>query len=137
MTAARGLATRLGRNRALGPGQLEMAHTLFANPNLSVTQVAGIRSAKRVVDGHRTTRGSRPTLGHLAVLHLCRKDTNSGCDSQRARAPTLADQVTCSTDLLRPLWQAAAVKVLVSTVMNRDGTSLPVLERGACVSLSP
>ena len=42
---------------------------------------------------------------------------------------TLADQVTWSTDLLRPLWQAAAVKVLVSTVMHVDGTSLPVLDR--------
>jgi transposase len=44
---------------------------------------------------------------------------------------TLADQVTWSTDLLRPLWHAAAVKVLVSTVMHLDGTSLAVLERGA------
>jgi transposase len=42
---------------------------------------------------------------------------------------TLADQVTWSTDLLRPLWQAAAVKVLVSTVMHLDGTSLPVLDK--------
>jgi transposase len=44
---------------------------------------------------------------------------------------TLADQVTWSTDLLRPLWRAAIASVLVSRVMHLDGTSLPVLDRDA------
>jgi transposase len=42
---------------------------------------------------------------------------------------TLADQVTWSTDLLRPLWQASQEEVLSSSVMHLDGTSLPVLDR--------
>ena len=44
---------------------------------------------------------------------------------------TLADQVTWSTDLLRPLWRAAASKVLLAYVMHVDGTSIPVLDRDA------
>lgn len=39
---------------------------------------------------------------------------------------TLADQVTWSTDLLRPLWRAAAAMVLGAAVMQLDGTGLPV-----------
>lgn len=44
---------------------------------------------------------------------------------------TLADQVTWSTDLLRPLWRAARARVLGAVVMQLDGTSLPVLDREA------
>ncbi len=39
---------------------------------------------------------------------------------------TLADQVTWATDLLRPLWRAASVVVLASSVMQLDGTGLAV-----------
>lgn len=42
---------------------------------------------------------------------------------------TLADQVTWTTDLLRPLWRAAIAAVLASTVMHLDATGLPVLDR--------
>jgi len=42
---------------------------------------------------------------------------------------TLADQVTWSTDLLRPVWRAAIAKVLASKVMHLDATGLPVLDR--------
>ena len=44
---------------------------------------------------------------------------------------TLADQVTWSTDLLRPLWRAAIAQVLVAKVMHLDATGLPVLDREA------
>jgi transposase len=44
---------------------------------------------------------------------------------------TLADQVTWSTDLLRPVWRAAIAEVLSSKVMHLDATSLPVLDREA------
>jgi transposase len=44
---------------------------------------------------------------------------------------TLADQVTWSTDLLRPLWRAAIAEVLSSKVMHLDATGLPVLDREA------
>ncbi len=42
---------------------------------------------------------------------------------------TLADQVTWGTDLLRPLWRAASVMVLGSSVMQLDGTGLAVRDR--------
>jgi transposase len=42
---------------------------------------------------------------------------------------TLAEQVTWSTDLLRPLWRAAQQEVLRAPVMHLDGTSLPVLDK--------
>jgi len=42
---------------------------------------------------------------------------------------TLADQVTWSTDLLRPLWRALAVMVLNSAVMQLDGTGLVVRDK--------
>jgi transposase len=42
---------------------------------------------------------------------------------------TLGDQITWSTDLMRPLWRAALWRVLVAKVMHLDGTSLPVLDR--------
>jgi len=42
---------------------------------------------------------------------------------------TLADQVTWSTELLRPLWRAAIAEVLASKVMHLDATGLPVLDR--------
>jgi hypothetical protein len=44
---------------------------------------------------------------------------------------TLADQVTWSTDLLRPVWRAAIAEVLASSVMHLDATGLPVLDQGA------
>ena len=44
---------------------------------------------------------------------------------------TLADQVTWATDLLRPLWRAAASKVLLAYVTHVDGTHIPVLDRDA------
>ena len=44
---------------------------------------------------------------------------------------TLADQVTWSTDLLRPLWRLAVIQVVAAKVMHLDGTSLPVLDRNA------
>jgi transposase len=44
---------------------------------------------------------------------------------------TMADQVTWSTDLLRPVWRAALAAVLAANVMHLDGTSLPVLDRDA------
>ena len=44
---------------------------------------------------------------------------------------TLADQVTWGTDLLRPLWRAAAEAVLAAKVMHLDGTGLPVLDHSA------
>jgi transposase len=44
---------------------------------------------------------------------------------------TLADQVTWSSDLLRPLWRLAVLEVLAAKVMHLDGTSLPVLDRDA------
>jgi transposase len=44
---------------------------------------------------------------------------------------TLADQVTWSTDLLRPLWRGAIASVLTANVMHLDGTSLPVVDREA------
>jgi len=44
---------------------------------------------------------------------------------------TMADQVTWSTDLLRPLWRAALAAVLAAKVMHLDGTGLPVLDRDA------
>lgn len=42
---------------------------------------------------------------------------------------TLADQVTWVTDLLTPLWHAAARRVLAAQILHVDGTSLPVLTR--------
>jgi transposase len=42
---------------------------------------------------------------------------------------TLAEQVTWSTDLLRPLWRVAQQEVLRAPVMHLDGTSLPVLDK--------
>jgi transposase len=39
---------------------------------------------------------------------------------------TLADQITWSTDLLRPLWRAVAVQVVGSAVMQLDGTGIAV-----------
>jgi len=44
---------------------------------------------------------------------------------------TLADQVTWSTELLRPLWRLAVLEVLSAKVMHLDGTGLPVLDRDA------
>jgi hypothetical protein len=44
---------------------------------------------------------------------------------------TLADQVTWGTDLLRPLWRLAVMRVLAAKVMHLDGTGLPVLDRDA------
>ena len=48
---------------------------------------------------------------------------------------TLADQVGWATDVLRPLWRAAMVKVLRAIVMHLDGTSLPVLDRDAATGI--
>lgn len=42
---------------------------------------------------------------------------------------TLADQVTWTTDILRPLWRAASAVVLGSAVMQMDGTGIAVLDR--------
>lgn len=39
---------------------------------------------------------------------------------------TLADQITWSTDLLRPLWRAASAIVVGSAVMQLDGTGIAV-----------
>lgn len=39
---------------------------------------------------------------------------------------TLADQITWGTDLLRPLWRAAAALVVGSAVMQLDGTGIAV-----------
>ncbi len=44
---------------------------------------------------------------------------------------TLADQVTWSSELLRPLWRLAVLEVLAAKVMHLDGTGLPVLDRDA------
>jgi transposase len=41
---------------------------------------------------------------------------------------TLADQVTWATELLQPLWRAAADEVLKAPVMHLDATGLPVLD---------
>jgi DNA invertase Pin-like site-specific DNA recombinase len=40
LVAARSRGKSLGRPRALGPEQVEMARTMLANPNLSARQVA-------------------------------------------------------------------------------------------------
>jgi transposase len=42
---------------------------------------------------------------------------------------TLADQVTWTTELLRPLWRALAVMVLHAAVMQLDGTGLAVRDK--------
>lgn len=39
---------------------------------------------------------------------------------------TLADQITWSTDLLRPLWRALSVAVINAAIMQLDGTGLAV-----------
>jgi len=42
---------------------------------------------------------------------------------------TLADQVTWTTDLLRPLWRAASAVVVGSAVMQLDGTGISVRDK--------
>jgi len=61
LEAARRRGAKLGRPRALSPGQVEMAQTLMANPRLSAAQVA------RQLGVHRSTLyrslGSRSSSG--------------------------------------------------------------------------
>jgi transposase len=42
---------------------------------------------------------------------------------------SMSDQITWATDLLRPIWRALIVRVLIAKVMHVDGTNLPVRDR--------
>ena len=42
---------------------------------------------------------------------------------------SLGDQITWSTDLLRPIWRYLIADVINAEIMHVDGTSLPVLDR--------
>ena len=90
--------------------------------------------------GDKVVAGGR--LGSTLVLQLLVDKYDDGLPLHRQKQrfermglalpiSTLADQVTWSTDLLRPVWRLAVLEVLAAKVMHLDGTSLPVLDRDA------
>lgn len=94
----------------------------------------------RAPSGDKVVSGGR--LGSRLVSELVVDKYSDGLPLHRQKerfarmglelsVSTLADQVTWSTDLLRPLWRAAIAQVLVATVMHLDATGLPVLDREA------
>ena len=94
----------------------------------------------RAPQGDKVVTGGR--LGSRLVAELLVDKYEDGLPLHRQKkrfermglslpVSTLADQVTWATDLLRPLWRAAASKVLLACVMHVDGTHIPVLDRDA------
>jgi len=82
--------------------------------------------------------GGRLGPGLVATLLTDKYDAGMPLHRQKERferlglslpVSTLADQITWSTDLLRPVASACLDAVLSSTIMHLDGTSLPVLAR--------
>jgi transposase len=94
----------------------------------------------RAPSGDKVVPGGKLGPGLVAQLLVDKYDDGLPLHRQKRRfermglvlpVSTLADQVTWSTDLLRPIWRAALAGVLAAGVMHLDGTSLPVLDAGA------
>lgn len=94
----------------------------------------------RAPSGDKVVAAGRLGPGLVAQLLVDKYDDGLPLHRQKRRfarlgmelpVSTLADQVTWSTDLLRPLWRSAIAQVLTATVMHLDGTSLPVLDKQA------
>jgi transposase len=94
----------------------------------------------RAPQGDKVVSGGR--LGSTLVANLLVEKYRDGLPLHRQKerferlglslpVSTLGDQVTWSTDLLRPLWRAALGGVLNTKVMHLDGTGLVVLDRDA------
>lgn len=94
----------------------------------------------RAPQGDKVVSGGR--LGTALVADLLVSKYRDGLPLHRQKerlerlglslpVSTLADQVTWSTDLLRPLWRAALAQVLEAEVMHLDGTGLTVLDRAS------
>jgi len=88
--------------------------------------------------GDKVVAGGRLGPGLVATLLTDKYDAGMPLHRQKERferlglslpVSTLADQITWSTDLLRPVASACLDAVLSSTIMHLDGTSLPVLAR--------
>ena len=87
--------------------------------------------------GNKVVDGGRLGSTLVAVLVVDKYDDGLPLHRQKLRfermgiglpVSTLADQVTWSTDLLRPLWKAAIAEVIAARVMHLDGTGLAVLD---------
>jgi transposase len=94
----------------------------------------------RAPSGDKVVTGGKLGPGLVAELLVDKYDDGLPLHRQKRRfermglvlsVSTLADQVTWSTDLLRPIWRAALAAVLAAGVMHLDGTSLPVLDSNA------
>jgi transposase len=94
----------------------------------------------RAPSGDKVVVGGKLGPGLVAELLVDKYDDGLPLHRQKRRfermglvlpVSTLADQVTWSTDLLRPIWRAAVQAVLAAGVMHLDGTSLPVLDHSA------
>lgn len=94
----------------------------------------------RAPSGEKVVAGGKLGPALVAQLLVDKYDDGLPLHRQKRRfermglalpVSTLADQVTWSTDLLRPLWRAALASVLAAKVMHLDGTSLPVLDSDA------
>jgi len=94
----------------------------------------------RAYGGEKVVTGGKLGTRLVAQLLVDKYDDGLPLHRQRQRferlgldlaVSTMADQVTWSTDLLRPLWRAAQAGVLAANVMHLDATSLPVLDRDA------
>lgn len=88
--------------------------------------------------GDKVVAGGRLGPGLVATLLTDKYDAGMPLHRQKERferlglslpVSTLADQITWSTELLRPVASACLDAVLSSTIMHLDGTSLPVLAR--------
>jgi transposase len=94
----------------------------------------------RAPPGDKVVSGGRLGTRLVGTLLVDKYDDGLPLHRQKARfermglslpVSTLADQVTWATDLLRPLWRLAVMRVLAAKVMHLDGTGLPVLDRDA------
>ena len=94
----------------------------------------------RAPSGDKVVSGGKLGPGLVAELLVDKYDDGLPLHRQKRRfermglvlpVSTLADQVTWSTDLLRPIWRAAVQAVLAAGIMHLDGTGLPVLDRSA------
>ena len=94
----------------------------------------------RASSGDKVVSGGKLGPGLVAELLVDKYDDGLPLHRQKRRfermglvlpVSTLADQVTGSTDLLRPIWRAAVQAVLAAEIMHLDGTGLPVLDRSA------
>lgn len=98
------------------------------------------REIVRAPPGSKVVAGGRLGTRLVGTLLVDKYDDGLPLHRQKARfermglslpVSTLADQVTWATDLLRPLWRLAVMRVLAAKVMHLDGTGLPVLDRDA------